>query len=64
MKICVLPILARMDPKIQKRRAAAKKSCGWEKPAIWEKAFETGFKKKLSAKNVVELVTSPIKSTT
>ena len=34
MKISELPILARIDPKTQKRRAAAKKCCGWEKPAI------------------------------
>ena len=33
-KIYVLPMLARMDPKIQKRMTTAKKCCGWEKPAI------------------------------
>ena len=34
MKIRELPILARIDPKTQKTHAAAKKCCGWEKPAI------------------------------
>ena len=33
MKIRELPILARIDKKT-KKRAAAKKCCGWEKPAI------------------------------
>ena len=35
MKICELPILARIDPKTQKTHAAAKKCCGWEKLAIY-----------------------------
>ena len=35
MKIRELPILACIDPKTQKTHAAAKKCCGWEKPAIW-----------------------------
>ena len=34
MKIRELPILARIDPKTPKTHVAAKKCCGWEKPAI------------------------------
>ena len=44
MKIRELPILARIDPKTPKRRAATKKCCGWEKPAIYGKMLHIGSK--------------------